>query len=85
MVHKVPNELGVIDLQDDEGRVTLGCYNFDIGNDVVMEVTGGGRVITIPPLCKILIPDQTRVQFRGASQQRNYWVTELAGKGEDMI
>lgn len=81
MVHTTPDTGGRAKLNADRTRLNLGCYNFDIQENCTLTIETGGDVV-VPPLTRILLPDQVAVRALGANSQQNYWLTSISiGEG----
>ena len=73
MVHFIPDSDGIVHLNRDSGRCGVLINNYDLDNNLTVEITGE-PTITMIPMSKIRIPDSVEIKITGGSSTRNYAV-----------
>ena len=73
MVHFILDNNGVVHLNRDSARCGVLINNYDLDNNLTVEITGE-PTITMIPMSKIRIPDSVEIKITGGSSTRNYAV-----------
>ena len=81
MVHNKPDSNGVVRLERNSGRTGVLIANYDLDNNVTMQVTGN-PTITIRPMSQMKIPDSVAMKFTGQNSSQYYAVFDYVAGSE---
>ncbi len=81
MVHNKPDSNGVVRLERNSGRTGVLIANYDLDNNVTMQVTGN-PTITVRPMSQMKIPDSVAMKFTGENSTQHYAVFDYVAGSE---
>lgn len=81
MVHNKPDSNGVVRLERNSGRTGVLIANYDLDNNVTMQVTGN-PTITVRPMSQMKIPDSVAMKFTGQNATQQYAVFDYVAGSE---
>lgn len=81
MVHNKPDSNGIVRLERNAGRTGVLINNYDLDNNVIMQVTGN-PTITIRPMSLMKIPDSVAMKFTGQNSTQQYAVFDYVAGSE---
>tara|TARA_R110002020_G_scaffold83390_2_gene206554 strand:- start:409 stop:657 length:249 start_codon:yes stop_codon:yes gene_type:complete len=81
MVHNKPDSNGIVRLERNSGRTGVLIANYDLDNNVTMQVTGN-PTITVRPMSQMKIPDSVAMKFTGQNSTQQYAVFDYVAGSE---
>ena len=81
MVHNKPDSNGIVRLERNSGRTGVLIANYDLDNNVTMQVTGN-PTITVRPMSQMKIPDSVAMKFTGQNATQQYAVFDYVAGSE---